>query len=272
MKLIPRLLSNRILILIVFAALDQWLFSTLLHINYPVWYIKNGTIISILTAGISLVWGKLDRQVDLISPNPTKYFNACLQLIGLSTMVFGAALNTKNVIPDENNAESPDSLAAKADSEKPAEEVSAEETLVEPQVSPGATGPGCFTLMLDTFISLFDMFFTVLFLFTFAGLMILWLVIITPMQYVVNLVCGAPGRRLSQSNSKIIAAMFKGVLLFEKVSKKSPALVLTRQDPLTNKAVLIPAEVWEINISEKPIAVTNLVASLVFFVLMFFVK
>ena len=102
--------------------------------------------------------------------------------------------------------------------------------------------------------------------------MIIWLVIVTPMQYIVNLVCGAPGRRLIQSNSKVIAAMFEGVLLFKKVSKKSPALFLTRKDPLTNKEVPIPAEVWEVNISEKPITVTNLVASLVFFILMFFVK
>ena len=263
MKIISRLLSNRVVLLILLAAFDQWLFITLFHINYPVWYLKNGAIISILTAGISLAWGELDRQVGLISPNPTRYFNACLQLIGLSLLVFGIGVDHKFDNVEQASPEAPP--------ETPAPEATAALAKAEPHNNPDSSGPGCLTLLFDTLISLFDSIFTILFLFTLAGLMILWLVIVTPMQYVVNLVCGAPGRKLSRSSAKIIAAMIDDDVNFEVVPRHAPVKFAEKKNPFSG-ALLIPKEVWEVNLSDKPIAVTNMVASLVFFILSLFLK
>ena len=256
MKIVSRVLSNKVLLLILLAVFDQWLFITFFHIHYPVWYLKNGTIISLLTAGISLAWGKLDRQVGLISPNPTKYLNACLQLTGLSLLVFSMGVDHKFDKPQQASSE--------ALSETPSPEGTAETAKAEPQENHATSTPGCF-------ISLFDSFFTIFFLFTLFGLMILWLVIVTPMQYVVNLVCGAPGRKFSQSSAKIIAAKFDDDVNFDIVPRLAPVKFPEKKDPITGE-MLIPNEVWEVNLSDKSIAFTNMVASLVFFVLMIFLK
>jgi len=66
----------------------NWLFSHYRSKNYFTWYIKNGTLVSIVTAFFALVWQGLEEQKDLLSWHPAKFLASCTALAA----VFYAAL------------------------------------------------------------------------------------------------------------------------------------------------------------------------------------
>lgn len=84
-----------------------------------------------------------------------------------------------------------------------------------------------------------------------TGALILWLVIIVPPQYFVYLICGSPARAMSQSKTRVIARLTGTRLDIKKISSDEKE---------------IPVGWWDASINRKPIAMTNLYAWLLFFI------
>jgi hypothetical protein len=58
----------------------NWTFSRLTGDTYFHWYVQNGTLISVATAFLALVWQGLEAQQDLLSWHPGKFIRACATL------------------------------------------------------------------------------------------------------------------------------------------------------------------------------------------------
>ena len=72
----------------------NWLFLRFGHISYFSWYINNGATISLATAFLSLIWGKLEsEQRDLLAWNPLKFLATCMALVGIFLQMLGGALS-----------------------------------------------------------------------------------------------------------------------------------------------------------------------------------
>lgn len=91
-------------------------------------------------------------------------------------------------------------------------------------------------------ISLFDQLVTILFMFILVGFVIIWFVVIVPLQYFVFLICGAPARAFSHSSRQVIARLKGSQLEIQEFN--------------TNEKV--PEGWWSANLGQKPFAVTNL--------------
>lgn len=98
--------------------------------------------------------------------------------------------------------------------------------------------------------ALFDLFVTIPLLLVLVTVMIVWLVVIVPPQYFVYLICGAPARILSQSKRQPIAQL------------KGAQLAVTE----IGSGERIPEGWWSVSISQKPVAIANLFASLCFLI------
>jgi hypothetical protein len=61
----------------------NWLFTRYASENYIMWYIKNGTVISILTSFFALVWEGLEEQRGLLSWHPAMFLASCMTLAGV---------------------------------------------------------------------------------------------------------------------------------------------------------------------------------------------
>lgn len=96
----------------------------------------------------------------------------------------------------------------------------------------------------------FDILLAIPFMLIFAGLAIIWLVVIAPPQYFVYLICGAPARTFSQSKRQPIAHM------------KGSRLEIREIDA----SETVPEGWWSASLSQKPFAVTNLFVALFFLI------
>jgi hypothetical protein len=99
-------------------------------------------------------------------------------------------------------------------------------------------------------IAIFDLILTILFLLVLVGAMVVWLVVVAPLQYFVFLICGAPARILSQSKRQPIAQLKGTQLTVNEIGSDEK----------------VPEGWWSTSISQKPVAITNLFASLFFLI------
>ena len=99
-------------------------------------------------------------------------------------------------------------------------------------------------------IAILDLILTIPLFLALVGAMVIWLVVIAPPQYFVYLICGAPARILSQSKRQTIAQL------------KGTQLTITE----IGSDEKIPEGWWSASISQKPVAITNLFASLLFLI------
>jgi hypothetical protein len=99
-------------------------------------------------------------------------------------------------------------------------------------------------------LALFDLILIIPLLLVLVAAMVFWLVVIAPPQYFVYLISGAPARILSQSKRQPIAQL------------KGAQLAVTE----IGSSERIPEGWWSVSISQKPVAITNLFASLLFFI------
>jgi hypothetical protein len=83
-----------------------------------------------------------------------------------------------------------------------------------------------------------------------VGIVIIWLVVIVPLQYFVYLICGAPARAFSHSQRQPIARLKGSQLEVKEIS--------------TNEKV--PEGWWSASLSQKPVAITNLFVALFFLI------
>ncbi|HKO98417.1 MAG TPA: hypothetical protein VJU86_15575 [Pyrinomonadaceae bacterium] len=75
--------------------LDWMLFSVLFKQNFFVWFLKNGSVISLATGFLGLVWKDLKVRLGLIASHPSAYYAACLQLVGVFIISIGSTGNGK---------------------------------------------------------------------------------------------------------------------------------------------------------------------------------
>ena len=190
-----------LVIVLMLAAFNHWLFTTWFGITYLDWYLKNGALIGLVTAGVALTWGDMNKHTGLISAHPLVYVGACLQLVGIPLLVMGTHLRSN------------------PDNRKPR--------------------------------SLFDALVTVLLVLILTGGMLVWLVVVVPLQYFVYLICGAPARFFSQSTRRAIAQLKDGRLQVAEIGQ----------------AEKVPDGWWDASIVSKPVPITNLFTALFFLIL-----
>lgn len=88
-------------ILIVFLAVDYWIFSNWLNTTYIQWCLANGLSISLVTSLVSLAWDNMEEaHTGLISPHPFTYIGSCLQLVGLPIYALGTHLRGNKVMSE----------------------------------------------------------------------------------------------------------------------------------------------------------------------------
>lgn len=98
---------------------------------------------------------------------------------------------------------------------------------------------------------LFDRLVTIPFMLMLIGIAIIWLVVIVPLQYFMFLICGAPARAFQYSPQQTIARLKGSQLEVKEIN--------------TNEKV--PEGWWSANLSQKPVAITNLFVALFLLIL-----
>ena len=83
-----------LIILLVLLLVNHWVFSIWFKLEYLDWYMKNGALIGIVTAAVSMIWGNMREYTGLISANPLNYIGSYLQLVGLPIFVFGTHMRS----------------------------------------------------------------------------------------------------------------------------------------------------------------------------------
>lgn len=160
---------------------DDFVFRTWLGTDYVRWYLKNGALINLVFAFVSLAWGDLNRVKDLVGAHPVRYISAAFYLIGLPITVFGKIIAAPER-PAQPRPETRSDLASWSKAWRTAQR------------------------LMDTFDSLISSLIAL-------GLVVAilaWLLVVAPLQYFVNLICAAPARLMRRGRRKIIAAFDEG--------------------------------------------------------------
>ncbi|MDO8715830.1 MAG: hypothetical protein Q7J73_03360 [Dehalococcoidales bacterium] len=97
-----------------------------------------------------------------------------------------------------------------------------------------------------------DIFLTFPFVLIIMALLLIWVIVVTPLQYFIYLVCGAPARLYLQSEWRPVA----------RVSKNRSMAV--EEIPATER---IPKGWWDASLFAKPVSATALMSSIFLFVL-----
>lgn len=83
-------------LLVLLCLFNSWWFTSILQLNYLVWYSHAGPVIALGTVLIGVAWGDLDKHTDLISAHPLYYIAACLQVASLPLIAAGAHLKAEH--------------------------------------------------------------------------------------------------------------------------------------------------------------------------------
>ena len=199
-----------ILGLIIF---NQFLFIVLFHISYFDWYIENGSVISLVTALISLSWGDINKFTNLIASDPVTYIDACRQITGLPLVVVGLQI-LHNREPVERGK-------------------------------------------LDDWIGLA---WVILFYVMLLG----WQFVVTPIQYIFFLICGAPARLLIRSSKRTIIKFKAKDTPQKEIDDDDESPINLKEINITEK---IPNGWFDASLSTKPVTLTSLITSLLLLVL-----
>lgn len=97
----------------------------------------------------------------------------------------------------------------------------------------------------------FDKMLTIPLVLFLVAVIIVWSLVIAPLQYVVNLVCGAPARVFTRSERQSIARLNGTRLDVAEIGRDEA----------------IPEGWWSASLGRKPVATTNLFAALVFLII-----
>jgi hypothetical protein len=81
--------------LVLLYLFDHWIFTRFFHALYWQWYLKNGSLIGLVSAILLRIWGSAaDKHPALISAHPLAYLGAWLQFIGLPVYALGTQLKS----------------------------------------------------------------------------------------------------------------------------------------------------------------------------------
>ena len=242
-------------------AIDTVVFRVAFESDYVHWYLENGAVIGIVFGLITLAWGDLNRMTGLISAHPHDYASTCfslgvLPLSGASALIAtrGTWLKQKHrerekmerlvegveavaIDPERSEKERQTLEEAVETGRKGLDELTSEIEAVEdddPPLAAPARGVGPIDVLL-----------AIVFSFAFILLFAAWILVIAPLQYVVNLVAGAPARRATASP---VRAWFRST------SRKLIVGVGPKREDL-------PEGATESRFSTSPVAFTAVVAS-----------
>jgi hypothetical protein len=221
-----------LVVLLVLAAVDYWLFKVVFHLNYFRWYLDNGAVIGLITSITTTVWGDINKNTNLISANPTAYLGANLLLVSLPAKSLGA-----NVKEQGENL-----ISQSKESSAIADRLRTDPSF---RYSP-------IRIFRDVFLvveALISIIFVILINIGLAA----WLLLVMPLQYLTFLICGAPVRAMMRSGVRTIAK-------HENEDYKAKIIRKTEE---------LPEGWWDASFEKKPISLTNLFAAFVFLVLKF---
>jgi hypothetical protein len=174
-------------------ALDELLFLVVLDTHYPKWFLANGTVIGIAFALFTVAWGDVNKLTSLISAHPLEYGAGCIALFTLPSTGLSSALRFSPVDAQRRRklryglaearrvAQSSPLPALKALAEQQEAEEAAARAASSEEEPPRNLG------FADVWLALA---FSAGFLLVYFG----WLLVVAPLQYVVNLLAGAPAR------------------------------------------------------------------------------
>ena len=97
---------------------------------------------------------------------------------------------------------------------------------------------------------LFDSLMTVILFTSICAVLLLWLIVVVPLQYFVYLIVGAPGRLMRNSQRQAIAMFRHSRLEVKEIGREEP----------------LPQGWWHASLVDKPVAITGLFSSLFFLV------
>jgi hypothetical protein len=246
-------------------AINTVIFRVAFDANYVRWYLKNGALIGIVFGLITLVWGDLKGMTGLISAHPHEYVASCL-IVGVLPLEGAAALigtpaswlkgqrrereKAKLVVdriealavePERSEEQRQQAEEAAEAGRKDIAEMTADIEAIERGEGPPVPPP--------TGLGPIDVLVAVIFSFAFNLLYAVWMLVIAPTQYVVNLVAGAPARRALASP---VRASFRS----------TPKTISVRR---TLKRKALPEGATESGFSASPVAFTSAVASALLF-------
>lgn len=203
------------LIIVSLISLTEWLSLRLgYEKDYIEFYLSNGSLIGLITAVVVISWGDLNKNLGLISTNPYVYLKTCCRVVSLPIVVMADG----------------------------AKEISEKWDIITKGYKLGAVSfpLGDLWLFWDMLIGTFLMVLIILCL-------LVWLVLVAPLQYFVFPVSGAVSRLFALFLSeRPIAILQDSELKIESISKDKK----------------IPDGWWDASFSQKPVAFSAVISSL----------
>ncbi len=182
--------------MLVALALDAWAFRAATGTGYFDWYLRNGSLIGLATSLVTVGWGDLNRNPDLISPHPAKYLSTQLHIGGIAFLAIAGALARGREAG-----------------------------------SPVRSG---------------EILLALLVVIPFAAVILLWMLLVVPVQYGVYLVCGAPVRLAASAATRPVARLdARRMLASDDIARGAP----------------LPPGAWEAGIDQKPVTTTALIGA-----------
>lgn len=261
-------------------ALNYLVFEHAFGVNYFRWYVENGTVLGLVlaTAAVGL---NLDAERDLISSRPYNYLLAWMQLVAnlfVQTSAILAGPRRRLAGAEAASSSEPSTGAAASAPTAPTELRSgwlkaAALTLVE--------------LLALIVVSIFmGLGLTLLIIFAVIFAMLLWIVVVAPLQYFLYLVCGGPARTFKNA-MWTDEGLPKGSLGFvERIPPESDSASsdADNAEPISSGSVTTAttdkageeepddsAFVWQTVYSSRPVTFTTSVAALVLWIVKQFV-
>jgi hypothetical protein len=197
-------------------ALNELMFRWLFDTSYTRWYLANGSLIGLVFAAFTVVWGDVNKLTGLISAHPYEYFANCLGLGAFPIRGSGALTAPR--------------------SEEPATQDEASE---ESQPLPAPIGLG-----------LIDWSVAALFALVMMVLYFSWLLVVAPLQFVVNLLAGVPARSALASSERAWALVTGREVLIDASLKSEP----------------LPQGAVESGFTTRPVTFTAVIAAALLFI------
>ena len=183
------------------AVLDWLVFRAWFDSDYLRWYLENGALIAVVFGLVTLAWGDLNKVTGLVSAQPLEYLAGCVALATLPSLAAAALLQSgrsqarseelraarmewsRQLVEIVGSTEVSDELKQRlaAIFREAGQSPESMAATSEPDVTPRGLG------LVDVVLG--SLFGPTLLLVFFA-----WLLVVAPLQFVVNLVAGAPAR------------------------------------------------------------------------------
>lgn len=183
------------------AVVDWLVFRAWFDSDYLRWYLRNGALIAIVFGLVTLAWGDLNKVTGLVSAHPLEYLASCLALGTLPSLAAAAQLES-----GRERARSERLQAARMELSRQADELAVSAQLsdelkqrfaaISQEAGPmpesaAATSESDVT---PRGLGLVDVVLGLLFGPAFLLVFVAWLLVVAPLQFVVNLAAGAPAR------------------------------------------------------------------------------